>query len=41
MTKLLENIEDHISEAVAYYWCTRNAQKEKQEKRGVSDANYR
>ena len=38
MTKMFNNIEDHISEAVAHYWLTRNAQKEKQEKRGVSDA---
>jgi len=41
MTELIGNIEKHISEAVAHYWQTRKAQREKQKKRGVSDAGLR
>jgi hypothetical protein len=41
MTKLIDNIEEHISVAVAHYWQTRKAQREKQKKRGVSDAGLR
>ena len=41
MTKLIGNLEKHISEAVAHYWQTRKAQREKQKKRGVSDAGLR
>lgn len=41
MTKLLDNINQHVSEAVAHYWLTRKAQKEKQKKRGKSDAGLR
>lgn len=41
MTKLIDNIEKHISVAVAHYWQTRKAQREKQKKRGVSDAGLR
>ena len=41
MAKLIDNIEKYISVAVAYYWQTRKAQREKQQKRGVSDAGLR
>jgi len=41
MPKLIDNIEEHISLAVAHYWQTRKAQREKQKKRGVSDAGLR
>lgn len=41
MTKLIDNLENHISDAVAHYWQTRKAQREKQKKRGVSDAGLR
>jgi len=41
MTKLIENLEDLVSDAVAHYWRTRKAQKDKQRNRGVSDAGLR
>ena len=41
MTKLIDNLENHISDAVAHYWQTRKLQREKQKKRGVSDAGLR
>ena len=41
MTKLIDNLENHISDAVAHYWQTRKSQREKQKKRGVSDAGLR
>jgi len=41
MTKPVDNIKKHISDAVAHYWQTRKAQTEKQMKRGVSDAGRR
>ncbi|MBW1783385.1 MAG: PaeR7I family type II restriction endonuclease [Deltaproteobacteria bacterium] len=41
MSKKLDEIEGRISEAVAHYWQTRKAQREKQEMRGVSDAGLR
>jgi len=41
MTKLIDNLENHISDAVAHYWQTRRAQREKQKKRGVNDAGLR
>jgi hypothetical protein len=41
MTTLSDNLEKHISEAVAHYWQTRKSQREKQKKRGVSDAGLR
>ncbi|MBW1795897.1 MAG: PaeR7I family type II restriction endonuclease [Deltaproteobacteria bacterium] len=37
----MDRLENHVGEAVAYYWLTRKAQKEKQKKRGVSDAGLR
>ncbi len=41
MTKMIDRIENHISDAVAHYWKTRKAQIEKQMKRGGSDAGLR
>ena len=41
MEKLIDNLEKHISVAVAHYWQTRKSQREKQKKRGVSDAGLR
>ena len=41
MTKLINDIANHISDAVSHYWQTRKAQREKQKKRGVSDAGLR
>jgi len=41
MTKLIDNLKNHISDAVAHYWQTRKSQREKQKKRGVSDAGLR
>jgi hypothetical protein len=39
--KILDNIEKHVSKAVSHYWLTRKTQKDKQKKRGVSDAGLR
>lgn len=36
-----DKLESYISKAVAHYWITRQAQKVKQNKRGVSDAGLR
>lgn len=41
MLKIIENLENHIGKAVAHYWQTRKAQREKQKKRGISDAGLR
>ncbi|PIP08218.1 MAG: restriction endonuclease, partial [Syntrophobacterales bacterium CG23_combo_of_CG06-09_8_20_14_all_48_27] len=41
MIKLINNLENHISDAVAHYWQTRKSQREKQKDRGVSDAGLR
>jgi hypothetical protein len=41
MTKLMDNLEKLISDAVAHYWQTRTAQREKQKNRGVPDAGLR
>ena len=41
MPKIMDRLEQHIGEAVAHYWLTRKVQKEKQKKRGVSDAGLR
>ena len=37
----LEKIDDHVAHAVSHYWITRQAQRDKQEKRGASDAGLR
>jgi len=41
MTNLIDNLENHISDAVAHYWQTRKTQRERQKKRGVADAGLR
>lgn len=41
MSKIIDNLEQHVGRAVAHYWLTRRAQREKQKKRGVSDAGLR
>ena len=41
MIRILDNLERHIAEAVAHYWLTRKAQRERQERRGISDAGLR
>ena len=41
MTKLIDNLDNRISDAVAHYWQTRKLQREKQKNRGVSDAGLR
>ena len=41
MKTQVKNLEYKASEAVAHYWLTRKAQKDKQKKRGVSDAGLR
>ena len=41
MTKIIDNLENYISDAVAHYWQTRKSQREKQKKRGISDAGLR
>ncbi|RME61475.1 restriction endonuclease [Candidatus Parcubacteria bacterium] len=38
---LIDNIDKHISEAVAHYWRTRRHQRERQKQRGVNDAGLR
>jgi len=37
----MKNLEYKLFEAVSHYWLTRKAQKDKQKKRGVSDAGLR
>ena len=41
MPSIIENINQHVAKAVSHYWLTRRAQKDKQKKRGVSDAGLR
>jgi hypothetical protein len=41
MKTQVKNLEYKVSKAVANYWLTRKAQKEKQKNRGVSDAGVR
>ncbi|NQT09964.1 MAG: restriction endonuclease [Desulfobacteraceae bacterium] len=41
MQEILDDIDKHVARAVAHYWLTRKAQKEKQKNRGVSDAGLR
>ncbi len=41
MTRVIDNLEKHITNAVAHYWRTRKSQREKQKNRGVSDAGLR
>jgi hypothetical protein len=39
--KTLEKLDEYISNAVSHYWLTRQAQRDKQKKRGASDAGLR
>jgi hypothetical protein len=41
MQKTFGGIEKHVAPAIAHYWRTRKAQKDKQKDRGVSDAGLR
>ena len=41
MPSIIENINQHVAKAVSHYWLTRRAQKDKQKKRGISDAGLR
>ena len=41
MPEIIHSLEQHIGEAVAHYWLTRKTQREKQKRRGVSDAGLR
>lgn len=41
MHKILDDIDKHVAKAVAHYWLTRKAQKDKQKNRGISDAGLR
>jgi len=41
MMKIMDSLGEHIAKAVTYYWLTRKVQREKQKKRGVSDAGLR
>ena len=41
MTKIVDQLEHYISEAVSHYWLTRQAQREIQKKRRISDAGLR
>ena len=38
---MFDDIDKHVAHAVAHYWLTRKAQKDKQKYRGVSDAGLR
>lgn len=41
MARVIDSLENHISDAVAHYWQTRKLQREKQKNKGVSDAGLR
>jgi len=41
MSKLIDNLENHISDAISHYWQTRKSQRERQKNRGVADAGLR
>lgn len=41
MSIIIDNLELHISKAVAHYWQIRKAQRERQQKKGISDAGLR
>lgn len=40
-SEIVNNLEQHISKAIAHYWLTRNTQGKKQKERGISDAGLR
>lgn len=37
----MDELEEKVAEAIAHYWNTRKAQKDKQKRRGISDAGLR
>jgi len=37
----MDELEEKVAEAIAHYWNTRKAQKDKQKRRGISDASLR
>jgi len=41
MMRLMDALEQQMAEAVAQYWLTRKAQRERQSERGISDAGLR
>jgi hypothetical protein len=41
MAGIINNLEYQVERAVSHYWHTRQAQKEKQKRRGISDAGLR
>lgn len=41
MKGILNDIDKHVAQAVSRYRLTRKAQKDKQKKRGISDADLR
>jgi len=41
LQKIFDNLDTHLAQAIAHYWRTREAQKEKQKSRGVTDAGLR
>ena len=41
MRRTLDDIDKYVAQAVSHYWLTRKAQKDKQKKRGASDAGLR
>jgi len=41
MAEIMDELEEKVAEAIAHYWNTRKAQKDKQKRRGISDASLR
>ncbi len=41
MPKIIDNLAQHVTAAVAHYWVTRKTQRERQKKKGASDAGLR
>lgn len=41
MQNVLDGSDKYVAKAVAHYWLTRKAQKDKQKYRGISDAGLR
>lgn len=41
MTEIMDKLQQYVADAVAHYWLTRKAQRERQRQRGISDAGLR
>ena len=41
MPEIIDNLDQQVAVAVAHYWTTRKAQREKQKSKGTSDAGLR